>query len=277
MTSVIELRDLSFAYRDRAVLKSICLSVGTGEMVGILGPNGSGKTTLLRVLSAILVGTGKAELNGRDIKEYGRRELSRLFAVVPQENRVSFPYRVTEIVLMGRASYHGAFALEGKKDLEVARESMELTDCLTLSNRYFHELSGGEKQRVMIARALAQEPRIFLLDEPAAFLDLRHQVDVFALLRRLSRDRGLTVVAALHDINLAAVFFPRLVVLREGEIYRDGSPREVLTEKTIDEVYGLRVRVETDAFGDRPQLFLCPPSDVVANDSLYDTRARPGQ
>ena len=277
MTSVIELRDLSFAYRDRAVLKSICLSVGTGEMVGILGPNGSGKTTLLRVLSAILVGTGKAELNGRDIKEYGRRELSRLFAVVPQENRVSFPYRVTEIVLMGRASYHGAFALEGKKDLEVARESMELTDCLTLSNRYFHELSGGEKQRVMIARALAQEPRIFLLDEPAAFLDFRHQVDVFALLRRLSRDRGLTVVAALHDINLAAVFFPRLVVLREGEIYRDGSPREVLTEKTIDEVYGLRVRVETDAFGDRPQLFLCPPSDVVANDSLYDTRARPGQ
>ncbi len=258
MTSVIELRDLSFAYRDRAVLKSISLSVGSGEMVGILGPNGSGKTTLLRVLSAVLVGTGKAELNGRDIKEYGRRELSRLFAVVPQENRVNFPYRVAEIVLMGRASYHSAFALEGKKDLAVARESMELTDCLTLSNRYFHELSGGEKQRVMIARALAQEPKIFLLDEPAAFLDLRHQVDVFELLRRLSRDRGLTVIAALHDLNLAAVFFPRLVVLREGEIYRDGSPREVLTEKTIDEVYGLRVRVETDAFGERPQLFLCP-------------------
>ena len=259
MTPAMQTRQLSFAYKDRAVLHSISLSVDSGEMVGILGPNGSGKTTLLKILSAVLVGQGDVKLNGREIETYGRRELSRLLAVVSQESRVNFPYTVAEMVLMGRASYHGSFALEGKKDLEVARASMELTDCVSLSNRYFHELSGGEKQRVLIARALAQEPRILLLDEPSAFLDLKHQVQVFELLRRLNRERGMTVVAALHDLNLAALFFPRLIILRDGKIYRDGSPGEVLTEKTIEEVYGIRVRVEQDAVSERPQLFICPP------------------
>jgi iron complex transport system ATP-binding protein len=258
MNPAIETRDLSFAYKDRAVLHTVSFSVEKGEMVGILGPNGSGKTTLLRVLSAVLGAQGEIKLNGRKIATYGRRELSKLFAVVAQESHVNFPYTVAEIVLMGRASYHSPFALEGKKDLEVARATMELTDCLFLSDRYLHELSGGEKQRVMIARALAQEPEILLLDEPSAFLDLKHQVQVFELLRRLNRERGLTIVGALHDLNLAALFFSRLVMLREGKIYRDGSPREVLTEKTIDEVYGIRVRVEPDPSGEKPQLFVCP-------------------
>jgi iron complex transport system ATP-binding protein len=227
-------------------------------MVGILGPNGSGKTTLLRILSAVLKGQGELRLNGRDIKTYGKRELSRLFAVVPQESRVNFPYTVAEIVSMGRASSHSPFALEGKRDLEVVRASLELTDSLSLSQRYLHELSGGEKQRVMIARALAQEPEILLLDEPSAFLDLKHQVQIFELLRRLNRERGLTIIAALHDINLAALFFPRLAMLRQGKIYRDGSPKDVLTEKTIEEVYGIRVRIEKDPSGERLQLYICP-------------------
>lgn len=258
MTPAIQTLQLSFAYKDRAVLHAVSLSVESGKMVGILGPNGSGKTTLLKILSAVLVGQGEVKLNGREIETYGRRELSRLFAVVSQESRVNFPYTVAEMVLMGRASYHSSFALEGKKDLEVARASMELTDCVSLSNRYFHELSGGEKQRVMIARALAQEPKILLLDEPSAFLDLKHQVQVFELLRRLNRERGLTIVAALHDLNLAALFFPRLIILRDGKIYRDGSPSEVLTEKTIEEVYGIHVRVEQDPVSEKPQLFIRP-------------------
>jgi iron complex transport system ATP-binding protein len=258
MNPAIQTRDLSFAYQDRLVLHDVSLSVDRGEMIGILGPNGSGKTTLLKIFSAVLYGQGAVKINDRDIETYGRRDLSKLFAVVAQESRVNFPYTVAEVVLMGRASYHSAFALEGKKDLEIARASMELTDCLLFANRYLHELSGGEKQRVIIARALAQEPEILLLDEPSAFLDLKHQVQVFELLRRLNRERGLTIVAALHDLNLASLFFPRLVVLRDGKIYRDGSPQEVLTEATIEEVYGIRVRVEHDPVSEKPQLFICP-------------------
>jgi iron complex transport system ATP-binding protein len=255
---MIQTERLTFAYKDKPVLDGVSLAVGKGEMVGILGPNGSGKTTLLKIFSAVLKGRGEVKVNGRSIETYGKRELSRLFAMVPQDNQILFPYTVAEIVLMGRASYHSPLALEGERDIEVARASMELTDCLSFADRYLHELSGGEKQRVIIARALAQEPEILLLDEPSAFLDLKHQVQVFELMRRLNRERGLTIVAALHDLNLAALFFPRLVMLRDGRIYRDGSPQEVLTENTIEEVYGIRVHIEPDPSGEKPQLFICP-------------------
>jgi cobalamin transport system ATP-binding protein len=258
MIPAIETREISFAYQNLPVLHGVSLSVERGEMVAILGPNGSGKTTLLKILSAVLNRQGEVKLNGRNIESFDRRELSKLFAVVPQENRVNFPYTVAEVVLMGRASYHSPFALERKTDLEVARASMELTDALSFSHRYVHELSGGEKQRVMIARALAQEPEILLLDEPSAFLDLKHQVQIFELLCRLNRERRLTIVAALHDLNLAAMFFARLVMLRDGKIYRDGPPSEVLTEKTIEEVYGIRVRVEVDPTSKKPQMLICP-------------------
>ena len=258
MNPAIQTENLTFAYKDKPVLDGVSLSVERGEMVGILGPNGSGKTTLLKIFSAVLKGRGEVKVNNRSIETYRKRELSRLFAMVPQESQILFPYTVAEIVLMGRASYHSPLALEGRKDLEVARASMELTDSLPFSDRYLHELSGGEKQRVIIARALAQEPEILLLDEPSAFLDLKHQVQVFELMRRLNRERSLTIVAALHDLNLAAIFFPRLVMLRDGRIYRDGSPKEVLTAGTIEEIYGIRVRVEPDPSGDKPQLFICP-------------------
>jgi iron complex transport system ATP-binding protein len=260
MNPAIRTDNLTFAYKDNPVLDGVSLSIEKGEMVGILGPNGSGKTTLLKIFSAVLMGQGEVKLNGRNIETYGKRELSRLFAVVPQENQIHFPYTVAEIVLMGRASYHSPLALEGKRDLEVARASMELTDSLSFSDRYLHELSGGEKQRVIIARALAQEPEILLLDEPSAFLDLKHQVQVFELMRRLNRDRRLTIVAALHDLNLAALFFPRLIVLRDGRIYRDGTPRDVLTEETIEEVYGIHVKIQLDSSGRRPQLFISSSS-----------------
>ena len=255
MNPAIRTDNLSFAYKDKPVLDCISLSVEKGEMVGLIGPNGSGKTTLLKIFSAVLTGRGEVKLNGKNIQTYGKRELSRFFAMVPQESQVLFPYTVTEIVLMGRASYHSPLALEGKKDLEVARDSMELTDSLAFSDRYLHELSGGEKQRVIIARALAQEPQILLLDEPSAFLDLKHQVQVFELMRRLNREHSLTIVAALHDLNLAALFFPRLILLRDGRVYRDGTPKEVLTEETIREVYEIQVRIQQDLYGDKPHVF----------------------
>jgi iron complex transport system ATP-binding protein len=258
MSPAVEISNLRFAYDGRLVLHGLSLSVESAQMVAILGPNGSGKTTLLKLLSAVLIGKGGVKLNGRDIRSYDRRELSRLFAVVPQESQVDFPYTVAEIVLMGRASYHSPLAFEGPKDLEVARTNMELTETLALADRYFHELSGGEKQRVMIARALTQEPELLLLDEPAAFLDLKHQVRVLELMQRLNRERKLTIIAALHDLNLAALFFPRLVMLRDGKIYRDGTPKDVLTEQNIQEVYGIGVRVQPDPSGERPQVFISP-------------------
>jgi cobalamin transport system ATP-binding protein len=260
MNPAIQTENLTFAYKGKPVLHGVSLSIERGEMVGILGPNGSGKTTLLKIFSAALLGRGEVKVNGRSIETYGKRELSRLFAMVPQESQILFPYTVAEIVLMGRASYHSPLVLEGKKDLEVARASMELTDSLSFSDRYLHELSGGEKQRVIIARALAQEPQILLLDEPSAFLDLKHQVQVFELMHRLNREHSLTIVAALHDLNLAALFFPRLVMLRDGKIYRDGTPRDVLTEETIEEVYGVHVKIQLDSSGRRPQMFISSSS-----------------
>ncbi len=258
MNPALQIKNLVFAYNDRPVLDGVSLSVEKGEMVGVLGPNGSGKTTLLKIFAAVLTGGGEAKLNGRNIQDYSRRELSRLFAAVPQESRVHFPFTVAEIVLMGRASRHGPFGLEGKRDLIAARDSMEATETLSLADRYLHELSGGEKQRVMIARALAQEAEILLLDEPAAFLDLKHQVRVFELMRRLNRERGLTIVAALHDLNLAALFFPRLALLGGGKIVRDGAATDVLTEETIREVYGVGVRIHHDPVDGRLQVFIRP-------------------
>jgi len=257
MSAAIEIQDLLFAYDERTVIDGISLSVDAGEMVGILGPNGSGKTTLLKIVSAVLRGRGEVKLAGKDIRSYSRRELSRLFAVVPQESAVAFPYTVAEIVLMARASFHSPLAFEGEKDLAVARQAMERTDTLALSNRYLHELSGGEKQRVMIARALAQEPQILLLDEPSAFLDLQHQVQILDLMRQLNREQGPTIIAALHDLNLAALYFDRLVMLRDGKIYRDGSPENVITEETIRELYGVPVRIQRDPSVRRPQVFIC--------------------
>ena len=256
MSPAVEIKNLAFAYGARAVLDGVSLSIARGEMVGVLGPNGAGKTTLLKILSAVLPGGGAVKLNGRDVRSYGRRDLSRLFAVVPQESAVHFPFTAAEIVLMGRASRHDAFGLEGERDLDAARQGMEATETLALADRYLHELSGGEKQRVMIARALAQEPEILLLDEPAAFLDLKHQVRVFELMRRLNRERGMTIIAALHDLNLAALFFPRLVLLAGGKVFRDGPARDVLTEENIREVYGVEVRVQADGPDQRVQVFL---------------------
>ncbi|HXG50434.1 MAG TPA: ABC transporter ATP-binding protein [candidate division Zixibacteria bacterium] len=252
----IGIENLAFRYTEAPVLEGVSLAVERGEMLALLGPNGSGKTTLLKLLAGLLPADGTIEVNGRPLRDYGRRELSRLIAVVPQETQAIFPYTVAEVVLMGRASHHSPLALESAADREVALRCMELTGVFTLADRYLHELSGGEKQRVIIARALAQEPEILLLDEPSAFLDLRHQVQVLELLRRLNRERALTIVAALHDLNLAALFFPRLVMLRGGKIYRDGTPAEVLTEQTVEAVYGVRVRIEAD--GQRPRLFLRP-------------------
>jgi iron complex transport system ATP-binding protein len=239
----IELRDVTFGYGGAAVLQDISFAIQRGAFVGIIGPNGSGKSTLLRLMSSYLrPWGGQVLLEGRPVESYDRRALGRLLGVVPQETAVTFPFSVTEMVLFGRTPHVGGFGFDRDSDLTAAQRAMERTDTAHLARRAITELSGGERQRVILARALAQEPEILLLDEPAAFLDIRHEVEMYDLLRDLQRG-GITVVSVLHDLNLAALYCDRLLLLHESRLARAGTPSEVITYATLTEVYGTEVYV----------------------------------
>jgi iron complex transport system ATP-binding protein len=252
--------DLHFGYPGGPLLiRGVSFELGGGELVGLCGPNGSGKTTLLRLLSGRLApGSGRATLAGREVCRLARSEVARLVGVVAQQGEAgggAFPFSAGEVVLMGRAArLRGLF--ENDEDLRVAAEAMVLTETAGLAQRPFHELSGGERQRVAIARALAQEPRVLLLDEPAAFLDLRHQVGVCSLLSRLAAERGLAVLAVFHDLNLAAQFCQRLVLLSAGRLYAAGPCPEVLTPAVLSAVYGTPVAVYPDPASGLPRVSL---------------------
>jgi iron complex transport system ATP-binding protein len=237
--------DVSFAYGPgQAGLHGVSIDVPRGGLVGILGPNGSGKTTLLRVLGGILpAAAGRVTIDGRDLARMPRRELARQIAVVPQETRLSFEYSVLEVVLMGRYPHLGAFELESPEDVAIAREALAATGTLALEDRLFPTLSGGEKQRVIIASALAQSAGLMLLDEPTAALDPGYQIEIAALLRRVNADRGVTMAVATHDLNLAAGLCRHLVLLREGRVLAAGPTGEVLTRESVRALYDVEADV----------------------------------
>jgi ABC-type cobalamin/Fe3+-siderophores transport system ATPase subunit len=246
MTPQLDARDVSFAYdrTTRVVIDGVCLSVARGAIVGLLGPNGSGKTTLLRLLSGTLVpDSGYVALDGQPIATLSRRELARRVAVVPQETHSAFDFSALEIVLMGRYPHLGAFELEGADDLAIAREAMAATGTSALEDRRFAALSGGEKQRVVIAGALAQASDVLLLDEPTASLDLGYQFDVAAVLARLNRDRNVTMVVSTHDLNLAATLCTELVLLKAGRVIATGPTPDVLTAAHVRALYGVEADV----------------------------------
>ena len=228
-------------HRSRAfTLDSVSLNVERGSLTGLLGPNGCGKTTLLNLLSGVLQPhQGVVSLNGASLAGRSRRDIARHLAVVPQETHPAFDYTVMEMVLMGRHPHLGPLELEGPSDLALAHESLVATGTDHLANRAYMTLSGGEKQRVVIASALTQTPDVLLLDEPTASLDLGYQLEVAALLTRLNRERGVTMVLATHDLNLAASLCDRLVLMRNGRVFAHGPTREVLTASTIRQVYGV--------------------------------------
>ena len=241
---------LCFAYAGRPAVRDVSLDVAAGEMLALAGPNGSGKSTLLALLAGVRVpAAGVVRLDGRDLREYGRRAVARTIAVVPQESAIAFPYRVAEMVLLGRAPFLHGLGLESAHDVEVAERAMAHTGVLPFADRLLSELSGGERQRVIVARALAQEPRILLLDEPTTFLDLRHAIEILELLTDLNRRAGLTIVAVLHDLTTAAMYFDRLAFLREGSIVRSGPPATVISEESIRDVFDAEVVVTRDADG----------------------------
>ncbi|MEA3560986.1 MAG: ABC transporter ATP-binding protein [Candidatus Omnitrophota bacterium] len=247
MDDLIQVKNISAGYGPRTVLKDVSFNINKGDFIGIIGPNGSGKSTLIRAISRVLKPfNGEILLNNRDIYCLDSRMVAKNIAVVLQETPVNFAFSVFEMVLMGRAPHLGRLELEGKKDFEIVRSCLSLTDTFHLAERDINELSGGERQRVIIAKALAQRPQILLLDEPVAHLDINHQIEISNLIKRLSIENDLTVMMVTHDLNLAADYCQRLILLKEGRIYAGGLPKEVITAQTIKDVYGAKCMVKTN-------------------------------
>ncbi len=238
-------------------LREIDLEIRPGEFLGVLGPNGSGKSTLLKILDGILVPQeGEVRLNNRPLTTYHRADLAKEVAMVAQETHFRFSFSALEVVLMGRFPHLGRFQFEGQHDLSVAYKALEDTHCLHLAQRPIHKLSGGEKQRVLLARALAQEPRVILLDEPTSFLDLKYKKEIFDLIVVLTHHKGLSVLVVSHDIDLAAQYCDRVVMLREGRIYAQGLPEDVVTVQNIDAVYSCPVIVDRNPATGAPRVNL---------------------
>jgi iron complex transport system ATP-binding protein len=226
-----------------AVLRGIDLDVAPGEVVGLLGRNGAGKTTLLRTATRVIApDAGSVRVDGDPVTALSRRELARRVAVVPQETHVPFPFRVAEVVLMGRTPHLGAFAFESPADLERAQQALERMGVAHLADRSILEVSGGERQLVMVSRALVQDPRALIFDEPTAFLDLAHRVQVLGAVRELARD-GRAALVVTHDLTLAARFCDRLALLADGRVLAAGPPAEVLDPQRLREAYGVEAQV----------------------------------
>jgi cobalamin transport system ATP-binding protein len=241
--NAIELRSVSVMLGGKRVVDGVDASVAHGEWLALIGPNGAGKTTLLRAIARLVSFDGEIVLAGRPIGELPRPELARTLAVVPQEPSTPPWMTVSEYVLLGRTPYLGAFAKEGKRDREAAARALARLDLLGYGERKLGTLSGGEKQRVVVARALAQEARIVLLDEPTSALDIGHQQQALDLLDLLRAEDGLTLVAAMHDLTMASQYADRMLLLERGRIVADGAPADVLTEALVAGHYGASVDV----------------------------------
>lgn len=241
---MLKLESITVRYGAREVLKDVTLTLQAGEVLALIGPNGAGKSTLLRVANGLLKPThGRVTVNASDVRAWKPEERARWIAVVPQAVHLPEAFTAQETVLMGRTAHLGWLGREGQADFTATQSALERTSTAEFAARRVGELSGGEQQRVLIARALAQAAPILLLDEPTAHLDLKHQTNTLTLIRRLAKEEGLAVLIAVHDLNLAAHFADRVALLSDGALRAVGTPREALTAHTLSAAYGLPVHV----------------------------------
>lgn len=260
MTSLLAAEKISFAYANAPTLVDIDFALECGALRALLGPNGSGKTTLLKILTGILPpARGTVKYQGADLKSMSRREIAKRIALVPQELNLQFGFTVRQMVMLGRTPHTNALSGPSKRDREIVERVMELTEIGDMRDRVITELSGGEQQRVVIAMALAQEPQLLLLDEPTVHLDINHQIEILDLVRKLNRERGLTVLATMHDLNLAALYFDDVVLLERGRVVAEGAPSRVLNVERIRAVFNANVLIQPHpARADAPQVILLP-------------------
>ena len=237
-SDLIELHNYSFRIGDRTILEDISFKVKEGEFVCIVGPNGAGKTTLLKCLDRIWRGGhGEILILGKPLRQYSQKTLAQWLAYVPQADGRMMPFTVYEFVMMGRYAYLNPFASVRREDKRVVRRALEVTGTSAFSERFFDSLSGGERQKVFLAAALAQEARILLLDEPTTFLDPGHQVEINKMLRQLNREEGITILSATHDINGGLRNSGRMIALRDGRIFYDGPSRELARNEILSQLY----------------------------------------
>lgn len=238
----VEVKKLSHSYDATPILKGVSLQVRNGDFAGIVGPNGSGKTTLAKNIMRLLSPEkGTVFISGEDVKALTQKELAKVLGSVPQTNVIDYDFTAQEIVLMGRAPHIGRFQRESLRDFSIVEEAMKKTDTWHLKDRSVKELSGGERQRVIIARALAQEPEILVLDEPVTHLDIKHQIGLMELTKKLCDEKGITVIAILHDLNFAMSYCDHVMLVHNGHIVNSGKPDVILTEESIKKVYGIEV------------------------------------
>lgn len=259
---MIKVNNLTFAYGQNLILENITFEVAKKEFLGIIGPNGSGKSTLLRLLANLLKPSkGNIRISDALIHDYSIKELAKIMAVVPEETLITFPFTVEDLVLMGRTPHLSFLESAKSEDLKIIERVSRQTDIKHLSHRLINELSSGERQRVFIAQALAQEPRILLLDEPTAHLDINHQMEIFNLLKDLQTANGLTIVVVSHDLNLAALYCQKLLLLNKTRIFARGTPEEVITTENLKSVYQANVLVHKDPTTFKPQISLIPKKE----------------
>lgn len=240
---MIEIKNLTFSYHDKNVLKNISLRVDNGEILGILGPNGSGKTTLINILNGYLrKDNGEIIIKNKRIEEYSRKELARIMGVVPQDTVPAFDFTVYDIVAMGRYPHLGIMDPISDRDKMLILEALKKTGLYELRDKSIREISGGEKQRVFIARVIAQGPEIILLDEPTSNLDIRYQIEILEIIEKM-RSEGKTILMSMHDVNLAIRYCTKLALISQGMIYSMGNPNDVINEESIEKVYGIKGRI----------------------------------